>query len=371
MKISNIFIKMHHLVPAILLTLAVTATLTGCGSSDSMDFVENMGVGWNLGNSLECNFKDGEDTSIDTLETYWGNPLTTKKMIDEISDAGFKTLRIPVNWSDHTDENGTIDPDWLARVAEVADYGLDNDMYVILNCHHDNRLIPTYDEEETSTATLTAIWNQVAGYFKDYDVHLLFEGMNEVRLIGTDMEWGAGTEESWNVINSLNQTFVDTVRNSGGNNKERYLLVPTYCDSTASDAISNFKLPDGKNLIVTVHAYLPYEFCHEESGSVTWSASDTADTSPISDFMDNLYDTFTSKGIPVILGEFGTIDKDNTDARAACAKYYVDYAKEKQIMCIWWDNGAVNNSSYGTFQIFDRDSLTFVFPEIRDALIQN
>lgn len=344
----------------------------GCGQEDTvpLDFVRNMGSGWNLGNSLESHLDAGRMAGVNEAETYWGNPATTKAMIDEIYKAGFQTLRIPVTWYEHIDENGTIDPLWLARVKSVVDYAIDNDMYVIINCHHENWYVPAYDNQAAANTKLASVWTQISEYFKSYDNHLLFEGMNEPRLVGTPQEWTAGTEEAWNVINDLNQTFVDTVRKSGGKNETRYLLVPTYCASTEAEALANFRLPEGEHLIVSVHAYIPYTFAHQEDGSSEWDASNPADTKPVTDFMDNLSSSFIEKGIPVIIGEFGSIDKNNTESRTAWTRYYVDYAREKGLMYIWWDNGGDSVSTENTFRLFNRTSLTWDFPQIRDVLTQ-
>ena len=178
-------------------------------------------VGWNLGNSLDC-------YDVTKAETGWGNPVTTKAMIDTVKAAGFNAVRIPVSWTDHITDDGTIDSAWMDRVQEVVDYSMDNDLYTIINVHHDDYtwLNPTYAEEAAVKAKLTKIWTQIAARFQDYGGKLLFEGMNEPRIVGSTYEWSGGTAEERDVINHLHQAFVDTVRASGGNNPDRTQRTP-------------------------------------------------------------------------------------------------------------------------------------------------
>ena len=148
----------------------------------SKQIVENIKVGWNLGNSL-----DSHDTNSSDTETGWGNPKTTQQMIDTVKAAGFNAVRIPVTWGEHMAADGTIDAAWMSRVKEVVDYAYNDGLYVILNVHHDDELwlVPTKDKLESDKATLTTIWKQICATFQDYDHRLIFEGMNETRVIGS------------------------------------------------------------------------------------------------------------------------------------------------------------------------------------------
>ncbi|MDE5792907.1 MAG: cellulase family glycosylhydrolase, partial [Oscillospiraceae bacterium] len=195
-------------------------------NEDAKKIVDNITVGWNLGNTLDCY---NVTWSVSEFETAWGNPKTSKKMIDAIKSAGFNTVRIPVSWTDHIDEDGNIDSIWLTRVQQVVDYAMDNNMYTIINMHHDDYtwLNPTYADEEEITKKYTKIWKQIAERFQNYDTKLLFEGLNEPRVVGSDEEWTGGTAEEHEVINHLLQTFIDTVRKSGGNNSMRTLIITT------------------------------------------------------------------------------------------------------------------------------------------------
>lgn len=317
------------------------------------ELIEQMVIGWNLGNTLDA--PNGE--------TAWGQPTTTKKMIDVVKECGFNTVRIPVSWGKHTDSEYNIDSAWLKRVKEVVDYAIDNDMYVIINSHHDNDYYyPSKEHLEESKKYIQKIWSQVAVYFKDYDYHLIFESMNEPRLAGTNYEWyfnPSATEckDAAKVINELNQLFVDTVRASDGLNGDRYLMVTPYSASPSSATDSAFILPSDSvkdRLILSVHAYTPYDLAMGDSMSkVTFG---TTEKNSIDQFMKSLYNKFVSKGVPVIIGETGCINKNNPDERYKWAYYFVSRAKEYGIgVCMWENsNDTTGNESYA---LFDRKNL--------------
>ena len=173
------------------------------------EIVDEMKIGWNLGNSLEAAPPENKETAtIKEFEENWGNPITTKEMILKVKETGFNTIRIPVTWWKKTDatDNYKIDVEWLKRVKEVVDYVYEEGMYVIINAHHeDDWLIPVEEDLEERKTIMKNIWTQVAEYFKDYDYHLLFETMNEVRLIGTEFEWNEGTKEARDIMTHRTQ----------------------------------------------------------------------------------------------------------------------------------------------------------------------
>lgn len=208
--------------------VTVTKKSYGNGESntykDANEFVSRIGVGWNLGNSLDA--IGGYDISS---ETAWGNVKTTEKLISTVKKAGFNTVRIPVTWGSHLDEKGSISKEWLDRVQQVVDYAYDNDMYIILNVHHDNGAFPLDEKTEAAvTQKYKALWKQIAVRFKDYDERLIFEGRNEPRTEGSAKEWTGGTKAEWEVLNRMYKVFVNTVRQSGGNNKTRFLMIAPY-----------------------------------------------------------------------------------------------------------------------------------------------
>lgn len=335
--------------------------------SEGIRFVSNMGAGWNLGNTLDCHGKGKEKGDPSVYETYWGNPVTTKEHIQDIKAAGFKTVRIPVTWYEHMDETGNIDREWLERVSQVVDMVLQEDMYAIIDLHHENWLEPTTENSENAVFLLKTVWTQIGDYFKDYDQRLLFEGFNEVRLIGTEDEWNAGTGEAREIVNLYNQVFVDTVRKTGDLNKNRYLMVAPYCHSAEREALEEFTIPDDDHLIVSIHEYVPYKFTMKKDGNLHWDEHNAQDTEEINEVMDNLSEFCTSKQIPVIISEFATADRGNTMDRVEWTQYYVKSAKDKEIMCIWWDEGGKKGKTK-RFQLYDRHERKWIYPEIVKVL---
>ncbi len=335
-----------------------TSKNTISSSGDALDFVKNIKIGWNLGNTLDCT---GSWINGDLAhETAWGNPKTTEEMIKAVKKAGFNAVRIPTSWGEHLDSNNNINKVWLDRVQTVVDYAYKNDMYVILNTHHETDwIIPSKDSKEMSER-FTSIWKQIADRFKDYDEHLIFEGLNEPRTVGSANEWNSGTAEERQVLNKYNKLFVDIVRKSGGNNKLRYLMIPTYAAGTAAAAVDELEIPKDDRIIVSVHAYLPISMALDENSSVKTFTN--ANKTEIDNLMKTLNDKFLKKGVPVIIGEFGSVNKKNEAERTKLADYYVKAAGKYGIPCFWWDDG-------GNFQLLDRKTLKFKFENVLKALM--
>lgn len=337
--------------------------------SAGIRFVKNMKAGWNLGNSLDPYGKGVINGEPEIYEIFWGNPVTTKAIIDEIKVAGFNTVRIPVTWYEHMDEKGGIDPKWMNRVQDVVDYVIDNDIYAIVDVHHDKWFVPTYENQENAKKILRSTWSQIAQRFANYDEHLIFEAMNEPRLIDTEFEWNAGNKEAREVLNNLNAAFVEIIRTAPKENKKRYLMIAPYCNSSDEEALADFILPKDDRIIVSIHEYVPYEFVMKEDGTNMWSKDNRKDTKDIDEVINNLYYSFIRKGIPVIISEFGAANKNNLEARLEWVNYYVTAAIEKNIMCIWWDNGSSEEKT-GKYELFDRYNLKWEYPEIVDILVQ-
>jgi len=330
--------------------------------------VNGIKIGWNLGNTLDAGDTWSTNPTPSQHETSWGNPVTTKAHITAIKNAGFNAIRIPVSWTKCADSNYNIRADWMARVTEVVNYAVDNDMYILLNTHHDEEVFKfTNDKKDSSIYAFKKIWTQIAGNFRNYNEKLIFEGLNEPRTKGSAAEWNGGTAEERANINEYYKVFVETVRACGGNNDKRFLMLNTYGASGLAVAMNGLTIPTDtaqKKLIVSYHAYEPYNFALNEDSPVnTWSQSNSSDTSPITERIDRAYSSFVSKGIPVIIGEFGALDKDNESARAAWVEYYVKYAAQKGVKCFWWDDG-------GDFKLFNRSDNTFYFPQIKDAIMR-
>ena len=364
-------------------------------SADTEAILEDMGLGWNLGNSLDATGGSGLDT-----ETSWSNPKTTQALIDKVKSLGFNTVRVPVSWGKHVSgDNYTIDSAWLARVKEVVDYCYKNDMYVILNIHHDTKssasasgagYYPRSSAYSSSEKFVTSVWSQAAEYFKDYDYHLIFETLNEPRLIGTGYEWWFN---KWNIpsevkdaidcINKLNQKAVDTIRNTGSNNRGRLIMCPGYDASIDGATVSGFKLPTdisgNKNRIaVSVHAYSPYNFAMNV-GSGSTSTYTSSIKNELQDLFSTLKSNFRDKGIPVVIGEFGSTDKNNTAERVKWATDYTALAKKNNIPCVLWDNNAfavyngssiVLNSEYHGYINRKNNTVTSPAKDVIEALMK-
>jgi endoglucanase len=344
----------------------------------AIDLVADINIGWNLGNSLDTInpslFK--KETTVSEMETRWRNPVTTKEMITAIKNAGFNTIRIPVTWCKTLDSEHIIRTDWMERVVQIVNYAAENDLYIILNTHHDEGIFKfTNTELEKSLIIFNKIWEQIADTFKNYDEKLIFEALNEPRTIGSELEWKGGTGEERINLNKYYQHFTETVRNSGGNNNKRIIMVNTYAASIRQETINDLVIPvdsvPGK-IIASIHAYEPNGFALNTKpvgtdGSVnTWDINNPEDTFAITDPIDRAFSAFVAgKGIPVIIGEFGALNKNNTEVRTAWAEFHVKYAKDKGIPCIWWDNGIDAH-----FLLLDRNKGTIRYPAIIDALMR-
>lgn len=338
----------------------------------SMELVKEMKVGWILGNTLDGGGKHLKGGSVQSLETAWGNPVTTKEMIDEVVKAGFNIIRIPVTWDWSTGEGPDykISDAWMNRVQEVVDYAYDNDVFVILNLHHETWHYPTVDNYEAASDRLKKVWTQIGNHFKNYDEKLIFEGLNEPRVIGSSEEWNGGSPATREIVNKLNLDFVDTIRSLDGNNKLRHLMIPGYAASATTEALKDIKVPeDDDKIIVSVHAYTPYNFALKQGNvSGKWFAQSKGNTGEIDRIAEDLKTLFIDKGTPVIIGEFGAVNRDNELYRADWAKYYVARMKQVGVPCVWWDNGAFNGGGEN-FGFFDRNTLTFRYPKILEAIM--
>lgn len=332
---------------------------------------EDMGAGWNLGNTM-----DGH-TGFTPGETVWQNVKTTKKLIKKVHDLGFNTVRIPVTWGTMIDdENGyAINEAWISRVQDIVDYCISQDMYVLINIHHDGAeqtgwlRIATKDYNALAKK-FEGVWKNIASYFKDYDEHLIFEAMNEVK--GESMT----TVKENQVIMKLNQIFVDTVRATGSNNAKRWLMVTgkyNFIDSICNSK-NEFKLPNDtvqNRLILSVHDYSPWSFCGlENADENTYSLKRMQDTN-VSE-LKQCYDTYTSKGIPVVVGEYGCINKDNPKERAFYIEGMNRLFKKYKLTGIYWDQGWYDRTQKPdySFSIVDRETGEPIEKEVTDALMR-
>lgn len=325
-------------------------------------------IGWNVGNSMEA--VGGE--------TAWGNPMVNQQLINSVRAAGFNAVRIPASWDLHADQGTlTIDAAWMARVKEVVDYAYNQGMYVVLNIHWDGGWLeehPFYSSQQVVNQKQRAYWTQIATTFRNYNERLLFAGTNEVHA-----DYGTPTTEHITVQQSYNQTFVDAVRATGGNNASRTLVVQTY-NTNMWHGLNYFSMPSdtiANRLIVEVHHYDPYDFTLNPSGScLYWGApypSQGACTWAQEAYHDDLFGQVRAKwvaqGVPVIIGEYGVATRPNLNLPSR--EYYLEYvnraAAANGIKTFYWDNGVAPSQTNG-FALFNRSTGAIVDQGALDAV---
>jgi len=350
--------------------------------SNAAELAGKINLGWNLGNSLEA--IGGE--------TAWSNPRVSKALIDFVKQSGFNAIRIPCSWNQYMVYNSTaqIRTDWLNRVKEVVQYCLDDDMYAILNIHWDGGWLEnncTADKQVENNAKQKAFWEQIATHLRDFDEHLLFAGSNE-----PNVENAA----QMSVLNSYHQTFINSVRSTGGRNSYRVLVIQGPSTDIETTNKLMLSLPAdifADRLMVEIHYYTPWNFCgmtedadwgrmfyywgrdyHSTSDptrNATWGEENTADTN-----FRLMKTRFVDKGIPVVLGEYSAARRsaltgDALTRHLASRAYFLNYvtkqAKANGILPFYWDNGGTSNNGCG---IFNRNSMTVFDQQALDALVQ-
>lgn len=362
-------------------SLTIAPVSTGV-SSNAVALAAKLRVGWNLGNALEA-----AASSTSASETLWGNPKTTKGLIDAVKAAGFNAVRIPCAWSGYIEDQTTyrIQDAWLERVKEVIDYCVDNDMYAVINIHWDGGWLeehPLYTHQEEVGKKQKALWEQIAVYFREYDEHLLFAGTNEVRA-----NYNTPSTEHVTVQQYYNQNFVDAVRATGGRNAYRNLIVQAY-NTNIRFAVDYMQMPSDvitDRLMAEVHYYDPYDFCLDiESNKYLWGASFSGSPNVSSWGQEAWVDTqfsdvkasFVDRGIPVILGEYcatyrelpnETALQNHKKARAHYLKYVTQSAISHGLIPFYWDNGHAGNNGSG---LFDRNNGQVVHQDALNAIME-
>lgn len=386
------------------LMLAVLMLIPCVGSAEEAEAVDNgvmregltaleatrlMGNGINLGNTLEaCDNNVGIKTNAPlSYETYWGQPKTTQAMIDGMKAAGFDTIRIPVAWmtnATHLYEGDyTIDADYMDRVEEVVRYARKAGMYVIINDHWDGGWYGMFGSESAETRALAmeaykGMWQQIAERFRDYSDYLIFESANEE--LGGRFDENSPLycsdsvvtyltdDERYALTNEINQTFVDVVRATGGNNATRFLLIAGYSTNIDQTCDDRFQMPkdtvDSK-LMVSVHYYDPWSYCGASSAASATKWGKVSDYEYLDQQLAKMT-KFTEAGYGVVIGEYGALPcsdglKDNTLAYHtafldACTKYNLTN-------CLWDCSGLYKRVS----QTFADDDILAMYQEKRQA----
>lgn len=321
------------------------------------EFVQGIKLGWNLGNTFESYSLDKIGLVTPTqAETMWWNPSTTQTMINTVKNAGFNAVRIPCTWKMFVSESGgvySINPAYLARVKEVVDYCVNNNMYTILNMHHDDNswlaIAKTGIEWSAIKEKYAQLWTIIGNYFKNYDSRLILEGTNEpiARLSSGDDWWGADNAY-FTRLNELHTVFVNTVRATGGNNASRYLMIPTYGAQFYSQQMSRITVPNNDpKVIVDVH----------------WYTAST-DESNLRSYFGNFNYYFKNNNIAMLLGECGITNSTSEATKVLWARKYIKLASEYNIKCFLWDDG-------GDFRILNRTAGTWTNTSFINAVMSN
>ena len=361
---------MKKQLTSIFLAAAMALSAVGCGGADSSSggeaadtpkefhsaasaqaFVESMGVGWNLGNSLDPSNCTWVSDDMD-YETAWGNPKVTKELIKSVHDKGFDTIRVPVTWSDHSEgDDHKIKAKWFDRVQEVVDWCIDEGFYVIVNIHHEDKwLTKASSDYDKTIKEYKDLWTQIADRFKNYDEHLILESMNE---IGFD---DIGVQKGCELMNKINGEFVDLVRKSGGNNDKRYLLLAGYWTDIDRTIEGGIKMPEGDDrTMLSVHYYSPSTFAIADLTS-TWGYQETWGTDEEFDYlegqMQKLKENYVDKGVPVIIGEYGATVKDKDLKSVVLYISSVMKSAREHGMCpILWDAGSCIDRETGEYKL--------------------
>ena len=315
--------------------------------------VADMEPGWNFGNSFDVRDND---------KTVWGNPLPTTGVVDAVYNRGFRTLRLPVTWGYNMGDapNFEIEKNYFARIESIIDYALDKGMYVIINIHHDDKwIIPTEAQATSTKDQLDKVWTQIANNFKNYSDYLIFELLNEPRHKDTPEEWSGGTAEGRKVLNEYYGTILNAIRETGGNNELRKVMIAPYAASVVQKTWDDFVIPNNdSNVIISLHAYVPFKFALDASDPDWGSDTDKAD---IDALMDRIEANFMSKGLPVVMGEWGSIGLlANKSERLKHAEYFAEACINKGIVPVVWDDG-------GDFGLLNRRNFVWDFPDLADA----
>jgi len=346
-------------------------------TEDALKFVRNLEIGINIGNTLDS---IGTDTWF-AGETGWGNPEITRDFIKALKNYGYKTIRLPVTWAEYMGPapNFTIEEERMGRVEEVVKWILAEDMYCIINLHHDGGesdkswILDAGYEPERVSKQFEKVWTQIALRFSGVSQDkLIFESMNEV---GFDKIWnrygGSGIKnDAYRIFNMLNQTFVDTVRKTGAGNKDRFLLIAGYWTDIDLSCDILFKMPQdtvGNRLILSVHYYNPSTFCIAEEEDNSWGFmgdwGSNNDINVLNRQFNKLKINFIAKGIPVIVGEYGvTLRNKVEEGRIKWMTAVTQICLDNGICPILWDTGG-EIGRYPPYTM--RDSLEQVWARIK------
>ena len=351
----------------------------------AMEIVNEMGIGYNLGNIFDCYDKKIEITNPIDQITLYGNSFPTKQMISSIKKSGFKTIRFPVTWINFIDDYGNINSDWMKNVKKVIDLIINSNMYCILNLENDGKKGNWLSKGLIFKDKFINLWRQIANEFKDYEEHLIFESMDSFNDL---LYEGLYSYENYNYSSllTLTQSFIDIVRNSGGNNIDRLLIVSGANADLALTCNSYYKIPiDIRNkTAVSIHYYMPNTFTLESDYSWSWidfygyeyiiesdkSWGDDTDYNEIITNFELFKNFFLDKGIPVIISEVVVITEEEKKIESIREFLYVVFSisfNYNGILACLWDT---SNKTFGNMNYYNRESNEWYDEKVRDNFKQ-
>jgi len=372
-----------YILVAIILLSLIFSYLSMINNKNSFEIISDMGIGYNLGNTF-----DSFDVNIYEMNspkeqiTLNGNTLPTKNMIKKIKKYGFKTIRFPVTWLYFIDEYGNINSEWMLLVKEVVDLIIKEELYCILNIYNDGYYIYWLSYGMVSKDKYINLWSQIANEFKNYNNYLIFESMGDVYF-----ENPITFNYDYDTLFNFNQAFVDAVRNSGGNNIERLLLVSGAYDELDLTYSPEYKIPiDPSNkLALCLHYFEPILFTRESyfepynwtdgngivstyEPTLSWGNQEEY-YHIITDF-ELMKNNFVNKGIPIIINEVGVYTEEQKNLESIREYLYTIFSISSDydgIMCCLWDT---SNKEYGDMNYYDRENDNWYDEKLKEIFIQ-
>lgn len=325
------------------------------GWPSAIETCNAMKVGLNLFNTLDANGTWFDQDDVHAFETCWGQPVADQEWFTAVKAAGFNAVRIPVTWFPHMDADWNVKTAWMDRVEEVVNYALNEDLYVVLNVHHDTGahndawVCADWQNIDAVLEKFNGLWKQIAERFNKYDEHLLFEGYNE--LLDPDFKWNTpASNDGYLATNALAQGFVNTVRATGGNNAHRNLVVSLYSAHGSQGSFDSFVVPEDvypNHLFIEVHNYSPNGFTHMTDGDTAalalWSADFEKELGAELDIIANYVNT---NHIPVIIGETGAFGNNADEENGKYAEFLTTYSRKAAPICIMYWAGVIDRKTY-------------------------
>ena len=352
----NIILIITFLLSLLLTYLSLIAKKTAFQIVNEMDF------GWTMANAFECYDSNIKIDNPDDQITLWGNEIPTKEIFVKLKRYGFKTIRFPVTWMHFMDESGKVDSKWMSRVKQIVDWIINYNMHCILNVHHDGVSNNWLSKGEASKEKFILLWKQIAYEFKAYDEHLIFECMNDIVYNG---------DYNHTLLLMFNQAFVDSVRSSGGYNKERLLILSGANKDINLICSKDYKIPiDPSNkLAISIHYFIPVYFAVEKDYDPWYYIDENGVkhiTTPMTKWgnkndynemfaiFENLKETYIDKGIPIVITEIGVLTEQEKETESIREYLFFEFsmsAAYKGLMTCLLDK---SNRENGDMNYFDR-----------------